>query len=197
VCRALKLGGDALQLELQAGMVPVRANGDRWTLTALNATWRECDASNDALAAALGLTSVDIGERPMWMKAGKEQLIVPLRSLDAVRRTKPEPRLMEGIKSEDGHSMAYVFAYDGPHKALSRFFFPSAGAILEDPATGSATANFGAWHLALQRGLPVSLRISQGSQVGRPSHLYLDVDAARQIFVGGDVVELGRGTLSI
>jgi PhzF family phenazine biosynthesis protein len=86
VCRALKLGGDSLLLEMQAGLVPVRSVGTRWTLTALPATSRELDVSREALAAALGLQVRDIGERPLWVKAGKEQLVVPLTSTDAVRR---------------------------------------------------------------------------------------------------------------
>ena len=31
VCRALGLGGDRLTLEMPAGIIPVRATGDRWT----------------------------------------------------------------------------------------------------------------------------------------------------------------------
>src|SRR5882724_6236938 len=91
VCRALKLGGDSLVLEMQAGLIPVRALGSRWTLTAPGATSRELDVSRDALAAALGLELRDIGERPLWVKAGKEQLVVPLTSTDAVRKAAPVP----------------------------------------------------------------------------------------------------------
>src|SRR3984885_11886558 len=50
VCRALKLGGDSLVLEMQAGLIPVQAEGDRWTLSALPATSRELDVSRDVLA---------------------------------------------------------------------------------------------------------------------------------------------------
>jgi predicted PhzF superfamily epimerase YddE/YHI9 len=39
--------------------------------------------------------------------------------------------------------------------------------------------------------------ISQGEQIGRPSTLYLDVDTDRQIRVGGDVIELGRGSITL
>jgi predicted PhzF superfamily epimerase YddE/YHI9 len=39
--------------------------------------------------------------------------------------------------------------------------------------------------------------ISQGELVGRPSTLYLDVDANRQIQVGGEVIELGRGSITL
>ena len=55
VCRALGLAGDAVQLEMAAGVIPVRADGDRWTLQANAPTWRELEASRAALAAALGL----------------------------------------------------------------------------------------------------------------------------------------------
>ena len=153
--------------------------------------------SRDALAAALGLKVSDIGERPMWVKAGKEQLIVPLRSKEAVRRATPDAQALRKIRSEDGISMAYVFALEGAHAALARFFFPQGVALVEDPATGSATANFGAWCLAMQRALPVELRISQGEFIGRPSSLYLQVNEQREIRVGGDVFELGRGTIDI
>jgi PhzF family phenazine biosynthesis protein len=197
VCRALELGGDSLDLEMQAGMIPVRAAGDRWTLTALSPSWRELDASRSTLAAALGLEARDIGERPLWVKSGKEQLVVPLTSSNAVRRAAPDSRLLDGIRSEDGHSMAYVFAFDGAGRALARFFFPQGAAILEDPATGSATANFGSWCLAMQRRLPLKLQISQGEQAGRPSHLFLEVNEQREIYVGGDVLEIGRGTISL
>jgi trans-2,3-dihydro-3-hydroxyanthranilate isomerase len=202
VCRALQLGGDSLVLEMQAGLIPVRAGGDRWTLSALAATSRELDVSRADLAAALGLDTRDIGERPLWVKAGKEQLVVPLTSTDAVRRAVPSAAAMAKIRSEDGQSMTYVFCLSGTaaagrDQALARFFFPVGGSILEDPATGSATANFGAWCLAMRRALPVQLQISQGEFVGRPSTLFLDVDREAQVFVGGDVLEIGRGSITL
>jgi PhzF family phenazine biosynthesis protein len=206
VCRALKLGGDSLLLEMQAGLIPVRAAGDRWTLTAPDATSRELDVPRATLAAALGLQERDIGERPLWVKAGKEQLVVPLTSIDAVRRAVPEAAAMAKVRSEDGLSMAYVFSFggasagggaNGRDQALARFFFPVGGAILEDPATGSATANFGAWCLEMKRSLPLQLQISQGEYAGRPSTLFLDVNSERQVLVGGDVFEIGRGTITL
>ena len=201
VCRALKLGGDSLVLEMQAGLIPVRASGDRWTLTAPPASTRELDVSRETLAEALGIKVSDIGERPLWVKAGKEQLVVPLTSTDAVRRAAPEAAAMAKVRSEDGLSMAYVFAYSGREntrpQALARFFFPVGTAILEDPATGSATANFGAWCLAMKRPLPVSLQISQGEYAGRPSTLFLDVDDGSQVFVSGDVLEIARGAVTL
>jgi trans-2,3-dihydro-3-hydroxyanthranilate isomerase len=198
VCRSLGRGNDELTLEMEAGIIPVRAQGDRWTLKANAPTWREVDAPRSALAAMLGLAESDIGERPLWVKAGKEQLIIPLTSERAVRNARADARLFEAVSSEDGHSMAYVFAQVGePNRLLSRFFFPNDGAILEDPATGSATANLGGWMIAMGRKLPCRFEISQGEYAQRPSALQLEVDATGAVFVSGEVLELGRGTLRL
>ncbi len=195
VCRALGVGGDVLRLEMQAGLIEVTAVRDRWTLTAPSSTFREVQVTHAALAAALGLEESDIGDRPLWVKAGKEQLIVPLRSIEAVMRATPQPRAFADIRSEDGIGAAYVFAERGPGRSVARFFFPSGAALLEDPATGSATANFGGWWLAMNRPLPARIEIAQGELVGRPSSLYLEVTQAREIRVGGDVIEIGSGSV--
>jgi PhzF family phenazine biosynthesis protein len=196
VCRALGLGGDRLTLEMPAGIIPVRAAGDRWTLQAKAPSWREVQEPRLTLAALLGLDQRDIGERPLWVNAGTEQLVVPLKSEAAVRRVRVRADLLAQLASVDGHGMAYVFAPCGAG-LLARFFFPHGGSALEDPATGSATANLGGWYLAMGRTLPCEFEISQGEYAGRTSALRLRVDAERQIFVSGDVVELGRGTINL
>ena len=197
VCRSLGLGGDSLRLDLRAGLIPVTAVGDRWTLTAPTPTWREFDVPRSILAHALALEKRDIGERPLWVKAGKEQLIVPVASEDAVRRAAPQSAQFGQIRSEDGMGMAYVFAHSGLGRVLARFFFPQGSAMLEDPATGSATANLGGWCLAMQKPLPVRLEIAQGEMVDRGSTLFLDVDGVRDIRVGGEVVEIASGALNL
>jgi len=93
--------------------------------------------------------------------------------------------------------MAYVFAEVAPGRVLSRFSFPRGSAVLEDQATGSATANLGGWWLAMRRALPSTLIAAQGEQVGRPPTLFLDIDQGDRIRVGGDVIELGRGSVTL
>lgn len=197
VVRALR-GGDDLALEMKAGVIPVSARGDRWTLSANAPRFREVGESRDALAAMLGLAAADLAERPLWVNAGKEQLLVPVTDAAAVRRAKPAADAFRRLASEDGHSMAYVFA-DGGDAAgtvVSRFFFPSGPAILEDPATGSACANLGGWFRAMRPEQAVTRVVSQGDEAGRPSTLYLEAGPGA-IRVGGDVVELGRGTIRL
>jgi trans-2,3-dihydro-3-hydroxyanthranilate isomerase len=195
VCHALKGGERSLRLEMQAGIIPVNGNGDRWTFDANAPTWRDIGVTRAQLAEMLGLQAADIGDRPLWVSVGKEQLIVPLTSEDAVRRVRPDAVRLAAEQSRDGHSMAYVFAEIAPGRTLARFFFPAGAALLEDPATGSATANFGGWLLAMNRPLPQKIHISQGEYTGRTSTLFLEVDAGKRIRVTGEVIELGRGTL--
>ena len=195
VVRALK-GGDSVTLEMQAGVIPVQAQGDVWTLGANRPRSREVAESRAELAAILGLDEADLADRPLWVNAGKEQLVVPVRGADAVRRARPRPDAFSRLRSEDGQSMAYVFADagDAARTVESRFFFPSGAAILEDPATGSACANLGGWFCAMRPGARIERTVSQGEQVHRPSTLRLAVRDG-SIFVGGRVIELGRGTL--
>ena len=78
----------------------------------------------------------------------------------------------------------------------ARFFFPNGAAILEDPATGSACANLGGWFTVVRPRTNVVRTVSQGEAVQRPSTLYLTV-ADGAIRVGGNVIELGRGTITL
>jgi PhzF family phenazine biosynthesis protein len=196
VCRALGLGGERLTLEMQAGVIAVRALDDRWTLQANVPSWREVAGPRALLAGMLGLAERDLAERPLWVNAGREQLIVPLNSEAAVRRVNVQAGLLAELKSIEGQSMVYVFAAAGSG-TLARFFFPVGNAVREDPATGSATANLGGWCLAMGRTLPCEFDLSQGEYTGRPSQLRLQVDAERRIFVSGEVIEIGRGTINL
>jgi PhzF family phenazine biosynthesis protein len=217
VVRSLKASGDTIELEMQAGVIPVSASGDRWTLAAHPRRWREVAESRADLADILGLEPGDLAERALWMNTGREQLIVPLKSADAVRRARPRADAFTRLKSEDGHSMAYVFADagNGARTVEARFFFPSGPAILEDPATGSACANLGGWYGVMRPGEDIDRVVSQGEAVHRPSTLFLAVSSpsprgplrgqdsraesrgAARILVGGNVIELGRGRIEL
>jgi trans-2,3-dihydro-3-hydroxyanthranilate isomerase len=200
VVRELLKAGDKLTLEMKVGVIPVTAKVDRWTLKAAAPSSRLCEATRDALAAALGLRTDDVLEGARWVNTGSEQLIVPLTSADAVQRVAPKVEKLAQFTSEIGRSMAYVFApngkEDGNEKILSRFFFMKHDSIIEDPGTGSATANLGGWMLA-EKKTPCKFGIEQGAAVGRPCHLGLEVDASGGIFVSGNVIEIGRGVIRL
>ena len=201
VLRMLR-SGDFVNLEMLAGNIPVRAQDNLWTLTANAPVHREIDLSRAKLAAALGLESADLlwdkdTARPLWLNTGSDQLIVPLRDVEAVRRTAPRADLLTDLKSAQGRQLAYVFASAADGKIVSRFLFEAGGAFREDPATGSACANLGGWYLATGAALPLQREIWQGDQIHRPSTLRLSVHATRQIQVAGEVCHLGRGELEL
>ena len=196
VVRETHASGNDVTLEMRAGVIPVHADGDRWTLTANAPRHRAPAATRDDLASMLGLASDDVREGAMWVDTGSEQLVVPLASFAAVRRAQPSAAALERFAHNGERALAYVFAREGDD-VLARFFFLKHGAIVEDPGTGSACANLGGWLLATDAPLPQRVRVDQGEAVGRRCRLDLGVGTDRAIRVGGRVVELGRGSVSL
>ena len=209
VVRALMQAGDAVTLEMGAGVIPVEARGDTWTLQANAPRVRAVEATRAELAAMLGLAEADVAPDPaappLWIDTGTEQLVIPLAAAEAVRRVAPRPDLLLRHGHTGQRAMAYVFApvTPGPAAAggeraiVARFFFPKHGAAIEDPGTGSACANLGGWLIATGASLPQRITIAQGDAVGRPCRLGLEITAERRIRVSGRVVELARGTVTL
>ena len=195
VVRALNNAGDSLTLELRAGIIPVQAEGDVWTLEANAPKHRVPAATREQLSAMLSLDVDDVADAPpLWIDTGSEQLVIPLRSFDTVKRARPNAQALQIHGGNATRAMAYVFARDGD-RVLARFFFLKHGAVVEDPGTGSACANLGGWLLVTGADLPQRLTIDQGEAVGRRCRLGLTVTADRSIRVSGRVVDLGRGEL--
>ena len=206
VVRDLQQAGDSVTLEMKAGVIPVYAVESRWTLKAGAPQFRDVTLSNASIAAMLGLNEDAILPGARWVNTGSEQLIVPLADADAVRRAQPKADLLAQFSSgalpgTPSRSMAYIFAPDGnrsaAHQLLSRFFFLKHGSVVEDPGTGSATANLGGWMLGAGVALPLEFTINQGVDIGRPCQLGLRVDAQQQIYVSGRVIEIGRGHIHL
>jgi PhzF family phenazine biosynthesis protein len=194
----LGMTGDALSLETLAGVIPVTADGDTWTLQARAPKTRPAEASRAQIAQMLGIEEHDVSERAMWVDTGSEQLIVPLASPEAVERCHPSPELLARHGSNarrDG--LAYVWAGRGGDDVAARFFFLKSGSLVEDPGSGSACANLGGWLVTTGAPLPATRTVHQGAQTGRPCRLGLRVDGERRIFVTGRVVALGSGEVAL
>jgi PhzF family phenazine biosynthesis protein len=195
VIRTLTNAGDSITLELRAGIIPVQADGNVWTLQANPPKHRAPAATPADLAAMLSLDVADLADAPpLWIDTGSEQLVIPLASFEAVTRAAPKAQALQVHGGNEARAMAYVFARNGD-RVLARFFFLKHGAVIEDPGTGSACANLGGWLLATGANLPQRLSIDQGEAVRRRCRLGLAVTSDRRIQVSGRVVELGQGTL--
>jgi trans-2,3-dihydro-3-hydroxyanthranilate isomerase len=198
---------EGITLSLGVGSVPVRfeegADGDIVWLEAppvtLGATCTPVD-----VAQALGLEPGDLeAKAPVQAaEAGIQFTIVPLRSLDALRRAKLDPTAFEPLVARGLPPFVYLFCTEGRHPAddLSARMFFDADGVREDPATGSATACLGFY--LLEHGVcgepPLALRVGQGHEIRRPSTLYIRAargDATCRVEVGGRVIPTVEGTL--
>jgi trans-2,3-dihydro-3-hydroxyanthranilate isomerase len=191
-------GRERVVLDLKAGLVPVTRSGDAWTLRAARPpTTRPVEATRDDLARMLGLPEGAVCDEPLWVNTGVEQLVIPIATAELVRTARPVMNLLErwGYAETRDEAMAYLWAGGGAEWTV-RFFFTSNGALFEDPATGSACANLGGWHIA-QGKTPIAATLRQGDAVRRPSRLGLRVDGDGAIYVTGSVIELGRGTVRL
>jgi trans-2,3-dihydro-3-hydroxyanthranilate isomerase len=162
------------------------------------------DAATMAVALSLEEADIDPGAYPpsRW-SAGVSFSMVPVRSLDAAARAKPDMALFDNVFAFGGHAMVYVICTEtvnASHHLHARMFAPSRG-IAEDPATGSALAAFAGLHAAHKRladGVH-KLTIEQGYEMGRPSEMELSLDmkggALRGASIGGHAVVVTEGVI--
>ncbi|MFZ6862634.1 PhzF family phenazine biosynthesis protein [Undibacterium sp. Ji67W] len=196
-----------LTLECKAGLVLLQLHEDVWTFAAPQAPQiSACQTDSAEIARILGLDVKDFSSQPLWVNTGSDQVLVPLVNEEALLRAKMNSALLDGWpESSVGRKTVYLFTFDKTQRTdtnriqvKARYFFARrGGGIGEDPATGSACANLGGWWIAQKCHLPASLQISQGGQMQRPSHLYLDILDDMTINVGGKVREIGRGVIQI
>lgn len=161
-----------------------------------------------AIAAAIGLDDNEIGFEnhtvSVWT-AGNSFVFVPVHGLAEAAKISVNPMLWADIAPVvDGHK-ASLFAYCretiGHDCAFhGRMFAPEMG-LGEDPATGSAVANFSgviAHFDGLAEG-PSAFLIEQGMEMGRPSKIRLEIDAKSGAMhaarIGGHAVKVAEGTL--
>ncbi len=156
----------------------------------------------ELLAAANGLSPDRLHpDHPAQVvSTGLAHLIVPARDADAVAAAEREPRALQTLLEAAGTDAIYLFAIDGDGKAKARMFDTTRG-IGEDPATGSAAGPLGAY-LAERGagGMPGTVAIRQGEELGRPSVLHVEVEPdgdSWKVFVGGGVQIVGKGAFEL
>src|SRR5215208_2183096 len=160
------------------------------------------------VAVALGLSKPVIADT-QWpievVSTGLPVMIVPVRTLTAVRSIRPDASAIMDVCRRFGANGIMVFTtvtVDPTATVHTRMFAPSIG-ILEDPATGSASGALGAY--LVQNGVidvaPTTEIISeQGYEMDRPSRILVQVesddDIIQSVRVGGECVMVISGTLN-
>jgi trans-2,3-dihydro-3-hydroxyanthranilate isomerase len=162
------------------------------------------------LARGLGIEAQDLlsaGLPTQLVSTGLPQLVVPLRSLAAMRAITLELGVLHTICERYGTHSIYAFTCETVTPSAqvhSRLFAPLAG-VLEDPATGSASGALGAYlvHHRVFGGEAEVIRLEneQGYEMGRPSRILIEVSrnggTITRVRVGGQVVKVMDGTIYV
>ncbi|MDX1495328.1 MAG: PhzF family phenazine biosynthesis protein, partial [Longimicrobiales bacterium] len=208
-----------LVLEENVGPVPVSVRFEdgvpvfaRFT-TAILPEHRPSPHSPEDLAAMIGLDASEIGGagpegramEPEMVSCGLEYFVIPVRTLDAVRRSSLDTARWQRMLADAWAHHVYVVCMDAEGKGVDvrvRMYAPGSG-VPEDPATGSAAAALGGYLSKVHGGREASLRwtVEQGIEMGRPSILYVEADrsdgATSAVRVGGSAVPVSRGTMTV
>ncbi len=161
-------------------------------------------ATCEPVAAALGISvnDIDTSSPIQVISAGTSAMIVPLRSLDALRRSQLNLEMFNDLANKGFPPLIYLFCretYQPENDLCVRFFFDAHG-VREDPATGNGASFLGAYLLEHQlfSNSELSLRIEQGYEVRRQSLIMLRarmLNEIREVSVGGYVIPTVQGKL--
>jgi trans-2,3-dihydro-3-hydroxyanthranilate isomerase len=187
-----------------AGEIEVEVDLDRGSarMKQMPPTFGKQIDDRELLAAANGLDTDQLHpDLPAQVvSTGLSHLIVPARSEAAVAAAERNPAALETLLETAGTDAVYLFASDADGEAKARMFDVTRG-IGEDPATGSAAGPLGAYLAARGvAGMPGTVVIRQGEEIGRPSVLHAQVEAegdSWRVHVGGGVRIVGDGAFDL
>jgi trans-2,3-dihydro-3-hydroxyanthranilate isomerase len=176
-------------------------------LPVVKSTWT--DIARLAKALALEVSDIESTNLPAQLLFnGIPVLMIPVASLQAVKKIKVDFNALEAISIEVGAKtvMAFTMETVAPTStAHCRVFAPVEG-ILEDAATGSANGPLGFYlvhHKLVKTEATAKIVSEQGFEMHRPSiiNIEVDVDASLNevtgVRVGGGVVLSGYGVIHI
>ncbi len=164
------------------------------------------EADPRALAGALGLDEKDIGfdgHRATVYSAGTPFCFVPVASLDAIARARPDAQKLTPACAGGRGAYLYTRETREASSAVHARMFSALMPGLEDPATGGAAAAFAGVAHAFEKPEDGehALVIEQGFEMGRPSLITLGMSVADAALVaatiGGHAVRVSEGTLAL
>lgn len=157
-----------------------------------------------SIAPVIGLTTTEIdGRFPIQeVSTGLPFIIIPLKSLDSVKRARINFKVYEDFIDKTEAKALFIFSPETYEKAtdLNARMFADYYGVPEDPATGSANGCLAAYlvkHLYFNSNR-INCRVEQGYEIMRPSLLMIkasDKGGEIEVFVGGGVKMVAKGEL--
>lgn len=181
--------------------IETAAQGESVTASFTSVEPRVAEFPDGVLNTLLGLLGVgraalDPAYPPMITFAGNWHPVLVFAERDTFDSFVFDPDSMRTLMDAQNWAGTVTTLYEmkahetGPGEFDARNLFP-VGAITEDPATGSAAASFGGYLRLLSLVEPPSrVIVHQGSHVGRPSVLTVDIPQTGGIVVSGGAVEI-------
>jgi trans-2,3-dihydro-3-hydroxyanthranilate isomerase len=205
-----------IRLELKAGLTPVKITriadhcAGVFTAPVIPFHVKMKLPSIDDTARALNLEPQDIGFEGhglAMLQGGPSFFYVPVKTRAALEKSMVRQPYWSEILAPLGGSTDAAYIYtrggDGANTSFRARMYAPGGGIIEDPATGSATALLAAQLLNaenLKDGTHI-WNLEQGYEMGRPSDLRLeaDVNSAKlvSVRVGGSAVRMMSGEIEL
>lgn len=184
-------------VQTEAGITQLQRDKMRYTFTREQGVCSEVDSAEvPELLAALGVDELSISSAPAWVNTGSEQLLLEVSQTEVLSGIKPDAAKLSAWFAKQGKRAAVYLWHEKNRYVRVRFFSAVGNVLTEDIGTGSACANLGGWCLA--HGLSdVEWLIQQGDYLRRPNRLHLRTSAAGLIYVGGETIVVGHGSLSV
>ena len=197
--------------EEKAGNVPIKINKDH-----CGYIWCELSApaplslgkvaTVDLASEVLSIEAGDINvttHYPQVASVGLPFLFVELQSLEALSQAQIDITKLQRLLQEGFPSYIHIYCRDVKDFDIRCRMFAPLDGVPEDPATGSANAALIALlsHCDQRSDLEDKWKISQGSEIGRPSVLHGRAQkiggTVNEVNLGGYSVMVCKGTISI
>jgi PhzF family phenazine biosynthesis protein len=178
--------------QCEVGLVPLRREASgRLAFAAPPTSVKPVEAELlQRLYPALGIEAAQV-RNAAWLSNGSPQLALELDSAATVLAIEPDHAAIKTI-GKVGVVGRHAPGHDADVEV--RFFAASIG-VNEDPVTGSLNASLARWLMSDGR-LPRRYVASQGTRLERAGRVFLE-DDGRQLWVGGDVVDLIAGSVTL
>ena len=205
--------GDTLRFEEKAGLVEVvlkRSEGhvDAATIRAPRPLEIGDTIPDAIIANCVSIDPASIRKNthaPVFASVGLNFAVAELESLEALAAASPNLNGFQAAAktttgSHDFSLFLYVRPAATPWKIRARMFAPLDN-VIEDPATGSASAALSAYLVSLlpETGISQHMTIEQGVEMGRRSIIELDVvkkaETVTDVTISGSCVPVMKGEI--
>ncbi|HEK9099986.1 PhzF family phenazine biosynthesis isomerase [Bacillus pfraonensis] len=213
--KGLLKGKENLAIETKAGVLPVRINVDekRETFIRMRQTapqFQSFNGSREDVAHSIGLHETDLDETLpiVYGSTGIWTLLVPIKTLDACQRMKPNnkefPSILKEIPKASIHPFCLETYDEAAHMHGRHFSSPYSGTI-EDPVTGTASGVMGAYYATFLKqdfDSEMKLIVEQGQEMNKDGRVAVYVtknqeDHSLQIEISGTAVYVDKFQISI